>query len=143
AAAHGVPGTIKINPDVAGQPTDNGVIPLKDFVAREDSPVVANLRNAGAIIIGRTNAPAFSMRIFSDNALHGRTLNPLDPTVTPGGSSGGAGAATAVGIGCIAHGNDIGGSVRFPAHCNGVVGLRTGFGRIPSLNPTAANNGRP
>jgi len=140
---HGVPVTIKINVDVQGQPTDNGVIPLKDFIAQEDSPVVANLRHAGAIIIGRTNAPAFSMRIFSDNALHGRTLNPRDPSVTPGGSSGGAGAATAVGIGAIAHGNDIGGSIRFPAHCNGVVGLRTGFGRIPSFNPTAANAGRP
>ena len=140
---HGVPITIKINVDVAGQPTDNGVVPLKDFVAKEDSPVVANLRNAGAIIVGRTNAPAFSMRIFSDNALHGRTLNPLDPAVTPGGSSGGAGAATAAGIGCIAHGNDIGGSVRIPAYCNGVVGLRTGFARIPSYNATAANAGRP
>ena len=140
---HGVPVTIKVNVDVAGKPTDNGVIPLKDFVAREDSPVVANLRNAGAIIIGRTNAPGFSMPIFSDNALHGRTLNPLDPTVTPGGSSGGAGAATAVGIGCIAHGNDIGGSVRIPAYCNGVVGLRVGFGRIAAYNATAANAGRP
>ena len=102
-------------------------------IAKEDSPVVANLKHAGAIIIGRTNAPAFSMRIFSDNALHGRTLNPLDPTVTPGGSSGGAGAATATGIGCIAHGNDIGGSVRIPAYCNGVVGLRTGFAPHPVL----------
>ena len=140
---HGVPVTIKINVDVAGQPTDNGVVPLKDLIAQEDSPVVANLRQAGAVIIGRTNAPAFSMRIFSDNALHGRTLNPLDPGVTPGGSSGGAGAATATGIGPIAHGNDIGGSVRIPAYCNGVVGLRTGFARIPSFNPTAANAGRP
>ncbi len=140
---HGVPVTIKVNVDVAGQPTDNGVVPLKDFIAQEDSPVVANLRQAGAIIIGRTNAPAFSMRIFSDNALHGRTLNPLDPRVTPGGSSGGAGAATATGIGPIAHGNDIGGSVRIPAYCNGVVGLRTGFARIPSFNPSGANAGRP
>ncbi len=140
---HGVPVTIKINVDVAGQATDNGVVPLKDFIAQEDSPVVANLKQAGAIIIGRTNAPAFSMRIFSDNALHGRTLNPRDPSVTPGGSSGGAGAATATGIGPIAHGNDIGGSVRIPAYCNGVVGLRTGFARIPSFNPTAANAGRP
>lgn len=140
---HGVPVTIKINVDVTGQATDNGVVPLKDLVAREDSPVVANLRNAGAIIIGRTNAPAFSMRIFSDNALHGRTLNPRDPTVTPGGSSGGAGASIATGIGAIAHGNDIGGSVRIPAYCNGVVGLRTGFARIPSVNPTAAKAGRP
>lgn len=140
---HGVPVTTKVNVDQAGLPTDNGVVPLKDFVAREDSPVVANLKHAGAIIIGRTNAPAFSMRIFSDNALHGRTLNPRDPSVTPGGSSGGAGAATATGIGAIAHGNDIGGSVRIPAYCNGVVGLRTGFARIPSFNPSAAAVGRP
>ena len=139
---HGVPVTTKVNVDQAGLPTDNGVVPLKDFVAQEDSPVVANLKHAGAIIVGRTNAPAFSMRIFTDNALHGRTLNPRDPAVTPGGSSGGAGAATAAGIGAIAHGNDIGGSVRIPAYCNGVVGLRTGFGRIPSLNPSAPA-GRP
>ncbi|MEA2815421.1 MAG: amidase [Rhodospirillaceae bacterium] len=139
---HGVPVTTKVNVDQAGLPTDNGVVTLKDFMAQEDSPVVANLKHAGAIIVGRTNAPAFSMRIFTDNALHGRTLNPRDPAVTPGGSSGGAGAATATGIGAIAHGNDIGGSVRIPAYCNGVVGLRTGFGRIPSLNPSAPA-GRP
>ena len=139
---HGVPVTTKVNVDQAGLPTDNGVVALKDFVAQEDSPVVANLKHAGAIIIGRTNAPAYSMRIFSDNALHGRTLNPRDPSVTPGGSSGGAGAATATGIGAIAHGNDIGGSVRIPAYCNGVVGLRTGFARIPSFNPSAPQ-GRP
>jgi amidase len=139
---HGVPVTTKVNVDQAGVPTDNGVVPLKDFIAQEDSPVVANLKQAGAIIVGRTNAPAFSMRIFTDNALHGRTLNPRDPSVTPGGSSGGAGAATATGIGAIAHGNDIGGSVRIPAYCNGVVGLRAGFGRIPSFNPSAPA-GRP
>jgi amidase len=139
---HGVPVTTKINVDQAGLPTDNGVVALKDFIAKEDSPVVANLKHAGAIIIGRTNAPAFSMRIFTDNALHGRTLNPRDPSVTPGGSSGGAGAAVATGIGPIAQGNDIGGSVRVPAYCNGVVGLRVGFGRIPSLNPSAPQ-GRP
>ena len=140
---HGVPVTTKVNVDQAGLPTDNGVVPLKDFIAKEDSPVVANLKHAGAIIIGRTNAPAFSMRIFSDNALHGRTLNPRDPSVTPGGSSGGAGAATATGIGAIAHGNDIGGSVRIPAYCNGVVGLRTGFARIPAFNQTGVASGRP
>lgn len=139
---HGVPVTTKVNVDQAGLPTDNGVVPLKDFIAEHDSPVVANLKRAGAIIVGRTNAPAFSMRIFTDNALHGRTLNPLDPAVTPGGSSGGAGAATATGIGAIAHGNDIGGSVRIPAACNGVVGLRVGYGRIPAFNLTAPG-GRP
>lgn len=139
---HGVPVTTKVNVDQQGHPTDNGVVALKDLMATEDSPVVANLKHAGAIVIGRTNAPAFSMRIFSDNALHGRTLNPLDPAVTPGGSSGGAGAAVATGIGAIAHGNDIGGSVRIPAHCCGVVGLRTAFGRVPALNASAPG-GRP
>ncbi len=139
---HGVPVTTKINVDQKGHPTDNGVVAFKDLMATEDSPVVANLRHAGAVFIGRTNAPAFSMRIFSDNGLHGRTLNPLDPAVTPGGSSGGAGAAVAVGIGPIAHGNDIGGSVRIPAHCCGVVGLRTAFGRVPAFNPSATG-GRP
>ena len=131
---HGVPVTTKINSDQAGLPTDNGVVVLKDFIAKEDNPVVANLKHAGAIIVGRTNAPAFSMRAFTDNALHGQTLNPRDPSVTPGGSSGGAGVAVATGIGPIAHGNDIGGSVRIPAYCSGVVGLRTGFGRVPAFN---------
>ena len=139
---HGVPVTTKVNVDQRGHPTDNGIVAYKDLIATEDSPVVANLRHAGAIIIGRTNAPAFSMRMFTDNALHGRTLNPLDPTVTPGGSSGGAGAAVATGIGAIAHGNDIGGSVRIPANCCGVVGLRTAFGRVPAFNPSAPG-GRP
>lgn len=139
---HGVPVTTKVNVDHKGHPTDNGVVAFKDLLASEDSPVVANLRHAGAVFIGRSNAPAFSMRIMTDNALHGRTLNPLDPAVTPGGSSGGAGAAVAAGIGPIAHGNDIGGSVRIPANCCGVVGLRTAFGRVPAFNPSAPG-GRP
>src|SRR5262245_37922972 len=66
---HGVPLTTKINVDQSGLPTDNGVVRLKDFIAKEDNPVVANLRQAGAIIVGRTNAPAFSMRVITDNAL--------------------------------------------------------------------------
>ncbi len=133
---HGVPVTIKVNVDQVGYATTNGVVAFKDAVAKEDAPVVANLRAAGGIIIGRTNLPAFSMRVFSDNALHGRTLNPLDPTVSAGGSSGGAGAATATGIGAIAHGNDIGGSVRIPAMYNGVVGLRPSLGRVAAFNPS-------
>ena len=85
---HGVPVTTKINVDHRGHPTDNGVVALKDLIAPEDSPVVANLRKAGAVFIGPTNAPAFALRIFTDNGLHGRTLNPLDKSVAPGGSSG-------------------------------------------------------
>jgi amidase len=134
---HGVPVTVKVNTDQKGHATTNGVVAFRDVIAQEDAPVVANLRGAGAIIIGRTNTPAFSMRIFSENALHGRTRNPRDPEITPGGSSGGAGAAVASGVGPIGHGNDIGGSVRIPAYCCGVVGLRVGLGRIPSFNPSA------
>jgi amidase len=134
---HGVPVTIKVNTDQKGHPTDNGVVAFKDVIAPDDAPAVANLRKAGAIIIGRTNVPAFSMRGFSENPLHGRTQNPRDRNVTPGGSSGGAGAAVAAGFGPIGQGNDIAGSVRFPAYCCGVVGLRVGLGRIPSFNPSA------
>lgn len=134
---HGVPMTVKVNVDQVGHATTNGIVAFKDAVAREDAPVVANMRAAGGIIIGRTNLPAFSMRVFSDNALHGRTLNPLDPTVSAGGSSGGAGSSLAAGIGAVAHGNDIGGSVRIPAMYNGVVGLRPSLGRVPAFNPGA------
>lgn len=137
-ALHGMPVTTKINTDQAGLPTDNGVPTLKDLIADEDSAQIGSLRRAGAIVIGRTNAPGYSMRAMTDNALHGLTLNPWDPDVTCGGSSGGAGASLASGIGVIAHGNDIGGSVRWPAYCNGVVGLRPSYGRVASFNPSAA-----
>ncbi|WP_179403517.1 amidase family protein [Burkholderia guangdongensis] len=133
---HGVPVTVKVNVDMAGLATTNGVVAFKDLVAREDSPVVANLRKAGAIVIGRSNAPAFSYRWFTDNDLYGRTLNPWDAGLTPGGSSGGAAAAVATGIGAIAHGNDLGGSIRYPAYACGVAGLRPTAGRVPAYNPT-------
>lgn len=133
---HGVPVTIKVNIDQAGHPTDGGVVAYRDVIATQDNPVVANLRRAGGIIIGRTNTPCYSMRYDTDNALHGRTYNPWSRAHTPGGSSGGAGAAVAAGICAIAHGNDIAGSVRYPAYCNGVFGLRPTYGRVPSFNAT-------
>lgn len=135
---HGVPVTTKINVDVAGLPNSNGCVPLANNIAATDSPVVANLRKAGAVFIGRTNTPALSMRWATENALHGRTLNPWDATRVPGGSSGGAAAACAAGIGPIAHGNDLGGSVRYPAFACGLVGLRPSAGRIPAYNGTQA-----
>jgi amidase len=135
---HGVPVTIKINIDVEGQANSNGVPAFKDNIAPGDSPVTANLRRAGAIILGLTNTPEFSMRGFTDNPLHGQTLNPWNPAITCGGSSGGAGAAVALGIGAIAHGNDIGGSLRWPAFCNGVATIKPTQGRIPAYNPSAA-----
>lgn len=135
---HGVPVTIKVNADQRGYATTNGVVAHRDLIAPADSAVVANLRAAGAIPAGRTNAPGYSYRYFTDNDLHGRTLNPRDPALTPGGSSGGAAAALAVGIGAIAHGNDLGGSIRYPAYACGVAGLRPSLGRVPAYNPTAA-----
>jgi amidase len=134
---HGVPVTAKINVDLAGHATTNGLVPLKDAIASADSPSVASLRRAGAIIVGRTNVPAFSYRWFTGNALHGKTLNPWNPALSPGGSSGGAAAATAVGIGTLAHGNDVAGSLRLPPSACGVYGLRPTTGRLPSYNPSA------
>jgi amidase len=134
---HGVPVTIKENVDQEGHATTNGVPAFADTIARADAPVVANLRKAGAIIIGRTNTPEFSMRATTDNPLRGRTVNPWDPDATPGGSSGGAGAAAAAGFGPIHHGNDIGGSLRFPSFACGVATVKPTQGRVPAFNPTA------
>lgn len=136
---HGVPVTIKVNIDVQGEATTDGVVAFKDNIASSDSPLVQSMREAGAIVVGRNNAPAFSLRWFTDNSFHGRTLNPFDAGVTPGGSSGGAAAATALGMGAIAHGNDYGGSIRYPAWACGVVGLRTTVGRVPSYKASAPN----
>lgn len=133
----GVPVTIKVNVDQKGYPTTNGLRIQKDLIATEDNPVVANMRKSGAVIIGRTNTPAFSLHWFTRNSLHGHTLNPHNPTITPGGSSGGAAAATAAGIGAIGHGTDIAGSVRYPAYACGIHGLRPTLGRIPAVNFSA------
>jgi amidase len=137
-ALHGVPITIKINIDFEGQANSNGVPALANLIAPSDSPVVRNFRRAGAIVLGLTNAPEFSFRAFTDNPLHGLTQNPWSPDMTCGGSSGGAGSAVAAGIGTIAHGNDIGGSLRWPAHCNGIATIKPTQGRIPAFNESAA-----
>jgi len=134
---HGVPVTIKINIDVEGQANSNGVPGLSHMIAPADSPVAANFKAAGAILLGLTNTPEFSLRAFTDNPLHGQTWNPWDRAITCGGSSGGAGASIASGIATIAHGNDIGGSLRWPAACNGVVALKSTLGRVPAFNPSA------
>ena len=133
---HGLPVTIKINVDQANCPTSNGVTALKNDIAKADAPVVRNLQNAGAIIIGRTNTPEFSFRAETDNPLHGRTHNPWGGHVSVGGSSGGAAAAVMSGIGALGHGNDIGGSLRFPASATGAVTVKPGLGRVPAWNPS-------
>jgi amidase len=130
----GVPVTIKVNIDQEGFATTNGLKLQRDVIAKSNSPVVDNLRKAGAVILGRTNCPAFSYRWFTTNLIHGDTKNPRDGAITPGGSSGGAGAAVAAGIGHIAHGTDIAGSIRYPAYACGVHGLRPTVGRVPAFN---------
>ena len=130
----GVPITVKVNADMAGWATTNGLRIQAEMMATQDNPVVANLKQAGAIVIGRTNTPAFSLRWFTRNGLHGATKNPRDAGITPGGSSGGAAAATVAGIGAIGHGTDIGGSVRYPAYACGIHGIRPTLGRIPAWN---------
>lgn len=135
---HGVPVTTKINVDQAGRATTNGSVALRHLIAKEDAPVVENLRRAGAIVVGRSNTATYSVRWFTDNAVHGRTSNPWNAEMTPGGSSGGAAVSVATGMGPIAHGNDMGGSIRYPAYCCGVVGLRPTVGRIPAHNPAAS-----
>jgi len=130
----GVPITVKVNIDQQGFATTNGLKLQRDVIAATNSPVIDNLRKAGAVILGRTNCPAFSYRWFTTNLIHGDTKNPRDPALTPGGSSGGAGAAVAAGIGHIAHGTDIAGSIRYPAYACGVHGLRPTVGRIAAFN---------
>ncbi len=134
----GVPVTIKVNVDQVGHATTNGLKLQKDLIAETDSPVVSNIVKAGAVIVGRTNTPAFSLRWFTKNDLHGQTLNPRDKTLTPGGSSGGAASAVASGICAIGHGTDIGGSIRYPAYACGLHGLRPTLGRIPAYNASGA-----
>ena len=130
----GVPVTVKVNIDQEGFATTNGLKLQAGAIAKSNSPVIDNLRKAGAVILGRTNCPAFSYRWFTTNLIHGDTKNPRDSGLTPGGSSGGAGAAVAAGIGHIAHGTDIAGSIRYPAYACGVHGLRPTVGRIAAFN---------
>src|ERR1700754_2349111 len=132
----GVPITVKINIDQAGFATTDGSRLQENLVAKFNSPVVDNVVRAGAVLLGRSNAPTFALRWFTSNLLYGgtHTHNPRDPMLTPGGSTGGGAAGVAAGIGHIALGTDIGGSVRYPAYACGVHGLRPSLGRVPFYN---------
>ncbi|MEM9140064.1 MAG: amidase, partial [Pseudomonadota bacterium] len=132
----GVPVTIKVNADQTGCATTHGVMAFKDNVAGADAPQVTALKEAGAIVIGRTNTPEFSFRATTVNDLHGRTFNPWNDELSPGGSSGGASSAVMAGMGAVAHGNDIGGSLRFPAWCTGAATVKPGLGRVAAWNPS-------
>jgi len=128
---HGVPMTIKDSIDTAGIITTGGTMGRKAFVPQQDATVVARLRRAGAIIMGKTNTPELTLSFETDNALYGRTNNPYDLTRTSGGSSGGAAAIIAASGSPLDIGSDTGGSIRVPAHCCGIVGIRPTSGRVP------------
>ncbi|HLR79874.1 MAG TPA: amidase [Bacillota bacterium] len=128
---HGVPMTIKESFDVKGMKTTGGLIHRQDLIIKQDSEVVKRLRRAGAIILGKTNTPTLCYCQETDNKVYGQTNNPWDVTRSAGGSSGGEGAILASGGAAVGLGSDIGGSIRFPSHLNGVVGFKSGMNQIP------------
>jgi amidase len=128
---HGVPITVKENIDVAGTPTTQGISVLADAVSPVDAPSVERMRAAGAIPFARTNMPDLGFRVHTHSSLHGLTRNPHHPGRTAGGSSGGEGSAIAAGMSPLGLGNDIGGSLRNPAHCCGVASIKPSTGVVP------------
>jgi Asp-tRNA(Asn)/Glu-tRNA(Gln) amidotransferase A subunit family amidase len=128
---HGVPIAIKDLTPTRGKRTTLGSYAYEDWVPDEDAPIVEALLGAGAIMVGKTTTPEFAYSSFTESPLWGITRNPWDPARTPGGSSGGSGAAVASGCVALAEGSDMGGSVRIPAALSGTVGLKPSFGRIP------------
>lgn len=131
---HGVPCTVKESIDVAGTPTTQGIPLMAEAMATVDGPAVERLRAAGAIPIGRTNLPDLAMRMHTDSSLHGLTLNPRDPKLTAGGSSGGEAVALATGMSPLGLGTDLGGSVRNPAHCCGIASLKPTTGVVAAAS---------
>lgn len=131
-ALHGVPLHVKDNLSVAGSRTTYGSKLLETNVTTEDCPAVERLRKAGMILVGRTNTPEQGWKGVTDNRVFGITRNPWNTALTPGGSSGGASAAVAAGLGPIGVGTDGGGSLRIPASFCGVFGFKASFGRVPN-----------
>jgi len=131
---HGVPITVKENIDLVGSPTTQGVVAMAEALPPMDAPVTARMKSAGAIPIGRTNLPDFGLRVHTDSSLHGLTRNPHHPGRTAGGSSGGEAAAIASGMSPLGLGNDIGGSLRNPAHCCGIASIKPSVGVVPGAS---------
>lgn len=130
----GVPMTVKENIDLLGSPTTQAVVAMADAMPTRDAPVTERLKAAGAIPIGRTNLPDFGLRVHTDSSLHGLTRNPHHPDRTAGGSSGGEAAAIASGMSPLGLGNDIGGSLRNPAHCCGIASIKPTVGVVPTAS---------
>ncbi|MGW0659817.1 amidase [Streptodolium elevatio] len=131
----GLPIAAKEEHPIAGRPHQMGSLLYADNVATETHPVIERITEAGGIIHVRTSTPEFCAAAFTQSKLWGLTRNPWNPEFSPGGSSGGSGAALAAGYAPLATGSDIGGSIRMPASCNGVVGFKPPFGRVPAMPP--------
>jgi amidase len=138
---HGVPITLKSCIDVAGWPCPAGSLLRKEYIAPSDAPLVARMRQAGAILLGNTNTPEFLMAYETDNLVSGKTSNPWNVSHSAGGSSGGEAAAIASGCSVAGVGSDGGGSIRVPAHFCGLCGLKPTPGRIPSTGHFPAGIG--
>jgi len=128
---HGVPITIKDSLDSEGIVSTGGTMGRKDFIPRQDAPVVARLRDAGAVLLGKTNTPELTLSGETNNLIYGRTLNPYDLERSPGGSSGGSAAIIACGGAALELGSDTGGSIREPAHLCGITGIKPTSGCTP------------
>jgi amidase len=128
---HGVPFTLKDAIETTGVICTGGTTGRAAFVPGEDATVVKRLRAAGAILLGKTNCPELGWAWESDNLIYGRTNNPYDLSLSPGGSSGGESAIIAAGGSPFGLGSDAGGSVRFPAHCTGIASIKPTSGRVP------------
>jgi len=128
---HGVPITIKDSLDSEGIVSTGGTMGRKDFIPQQDAPVVARLRDAGAVLLGKTNTPELTLSAETSNLIYGRTLNPYDQERSPGGSSGGSAAIVACGGAALELGSDTGGSIREPAHLCGITGIKPTSGRTP------------
>lgn len=138
---HGVPFAVKDLVNTKGVRTTFGSFALADNMPAADSPAVARLKAAGAVLVGKTTTPEFGHKCFTDAPVFGRTANPWDLSRTSGGSSGGAAAAMAAGLGPIGIGTDGGGSSRIPAACCGVVGFKQTLGLVPhDLTPDGFGN---
>jgi aspartyl-tRNA(Asn)/glutamyl-tRNA(Gln) amidotransferase subunit A len=130
---HGIPISVKDLIDVARQPTTAGSRALEDRIARADAPIVTRLREAGAVIIGKTNLHEFALGTTSEDSGWGPVRHPADPSRSAGGSSGGSAAAVATGMGLASIGTDTGGSIRIPAAACGVVGLKPTLDEVPTM----------
>jgi amidase len=128
---HGVPFTLKDAIETEGVISTGGTLGRASYVPKEDATVAKRLRAAGGVLLGKTNCPEFGWAWESDNLVYGRTNNPYDLSLSPGGSSGGESAIIAAGGSPLGLGSDAGGSVRFPAHCTGIAGIKPTSGRVP------------